>query len=154
MLEFLRKYQRFFFIFITAMVVASFSFFGTFSTYLNEEAKEDPVIGEAIDGSPIKLSQVQLLARFLSTDREDASQGQSALPNFCNDGVIRNDLLRTGLADLLAAAYFEALKEGINHRLEKTKKYRPYMHPEAPSLSAKAVWSRYMPALVRELEEV
>jgi hypothetical protein len=154
MLEFFRKYQRFFFIFITAMVVASFSFFGTFSTFINDEVKVDLVIGEAVDGSPIKLSELQNLCRFLSTDRDDVSASPNVIPNFCNDGVIRHDLFRTGLADILAASYFEPLKEEFDRRLEKVKKFRPYMHPDVSSLNVRAIWERYMPSLIRELEAV
>ena len=117
MLEFFRKYQRFFFLIVTFMVVASFAFFGTFSTFGNDAVREDREVGKAVDGSSIMLSQVQNLSRFISADREDLSGGSGLVPNFCNDGVIRKDLLRTGLADLLVAQYFEPMKEELAQRL-------------------------------------
>ena len=154
MLEFLRKYQRYFFILITIMVIASFSFFGTFNTFTEEEVKEDRILGRAIDGSPLKLSQVQQLSRFLSSDRQDFLMRPNEVPNFCNDGVIRYDLLQTGLADLLVSSYFDVLKGELDPRWEKMKKFRPYVHPVFPNLSAKAVWQHYRPMLVRELQTI
>ena len=68
--------------------------------------------------------------------------------------MIRKDLLRTGLADLLVAQYFEPMKEELAQRLERAKRYRPYMHPEASHLSVRAVWERFVPAMVRELESL
>lgn len=147
MLEFFRKYQRFFFIVVTAMIITSFSFFGTFTTFLNEEKRDDPIVGQAVDGSFFKASQIQLLARFLAADREDFSH-----PNLCNDGVIRYDLLKTGLADLFVASYFDPLQEELAQRLKRIRQYRSYTHPENPSLSAHQVWEKFVPLVNRERE--
>ncbi len=154
MLEFFRKYQRYFFIVITVMVIASFSFFGTYSTFTDGEKKDDRTVGYAIDGSPILSYQVHQMARFISMDGEDPPQGRGVMPNFLNDGVIRYDFLRAGLADVLVSAYFEPLKEGFQSRLDKAKRFRPYSHPEAPFLSAKAMWDRYSPLMNSELSAI
>jgi hypothetical protein len=151
MLEFFRTYQRYFFLVITIVVIASFTFFGTYSTLGNEVEREDRVVGQTVDGSSMMLSEVQKLSRFITTDREDSAGGRGASPNFCNDGVIRYDFLRARLADILVAEYFDALKGDLEMRLEKAKRYRPYAHPEAPMLSAKGVWDRFMPLLSAEL---
>jgi len=150
MLEFFRKYQRYFFVFISIVIIASFSFFGTFSTFSNDEKKKDRIIAHAVGGSPLMLSEIQALSRFISTDREDAL-GFGLVPNLCNDGVVRYDLLRTGLADLLAAAYFETIKKDIEARLDRARRFRPYAHSAVPQLSAEAVWDRFLPATKREL---
>ena len=101
MLEFFRKYQKYFFVFISIVLVASFSFFGTFSTFSNDPKKEDRILAYSVEGSPLMLSEVQSLARFIGTDRED-TPGPGVLPNLCNDGVVRYDLLKTGLAEYRA----------------------------------------------------
>lgn len=145
MMEFFRKYQRFFLICVTVSIVASFIFFGTFDTFSRAPEREDRIIATAIDGSPLKFSEVASLSRFLSSDREDIGRGMT--PNFCNDGVLRYDLLQTGLADLIAAPYFEHLKEGLAQRLERMKRYHPYAHPRAPFFSVRAVWERFAPDL-------
>lgn len=150
MLEFFRKYQRYFFIVITVMVIASFSFFGTFNTFMDEEKRDDRIAGRAIDGSPIRLLQVQQIARFLSTDREDLPE-KGVPSNLLNDGVVRYDFLRAGLAEVLVAAYFKDFNPGLQTRLDKAKRFRPYAHPEMPALSAKAVWERYLPLLNQEI---
>lgn len=150
MLEFFRKYQRYFFVFISIVIISSFSFFGTFSTFSQEAKQEDRVVARSVDGSPLMLSEVRALSRFIETDREDPS-GHGFLPNLCNDGVVRYDLLRTGLADLLAASYFDAMKGEFVTRLDRVKRYRSYVHPQIPMLSAEAVWDRFFPAMGKEL---
>jgi hypothetical protein len=151
MLDFFRKYQRSFFLAITVMVISSFTFFGTYSTFAGAEERPDRAIGQMIDGSSMMLSEVQKLSRFIGTDREDSMQGRGVPPNLCNDGVIRYDLLRDGLAELIVAEYFDALKGDFESRLEKAKRYKPYAHPEAPFLSAKAVWDHFIPELNAEI---
>ena len=152
MLEFFRTYQRYIFLFITVVLIASFSFFGMYDAVRSEETREDPVIGQAIDGSAIQLSEVRQLSHFLATDREDSPISRGGIPNLVNDGVIRYDFLRTELADLLVSSYFEPMKGDLAARLEKAKRYRPYVHPDAPFLSARLMWERFLPALNGELE--
>lgn len=151
MLEFFRTYQRYFFFVITVVVIASFTFFGTYSTFGEEPERKDRMIGRVVDGSAMMLSEVQKLSRFISTDREDALQGKGLVPNFCNDGVIRYDLLKSGVADILVKEYFDGLKGDFEARLDKARRFKSYVHPEAPVLSAKAVWERLVPGLNEEV---
>jgi hypothetical protein len=153
MLEFFRRHQRYIFIFVTAIIIASFLFFGTFSTFGGEEERVEQVIGHAVDGSPIYLSEVQRLSHFLATDRDDVPQ-RGAPSNLFNNGVVRNDFIQTGLASLLYSAYFDSLKEGLADRLDKVKRYRPYAHPEAPHISAQAIWDRFVPGMSEEIRSL
>ena len=150
MLEFFRKYQRYFFIFISVVIISSFAFFGTFSTFSEDVSKEDRVVTHAVDGSPLFLSEIQALSRFIAADREDTG-ANGVLPNLCNDGVVRYDLLRTGLADLIVASYFEDLKPELESRLDRAKRFRPYVHPQIPMLNAEAVWNRFLPIMNQEI---
>ncbi len=135
MLDLLRKYQKSLFIVVTAMVVASFVFFGTFGTLLDDvRAPQDRVIGKAIDGSELRLLEIQALARFLGSDGE----------------VIRNDLLRTQIAEELVRRAFVQLKPCLEQKLQRVRTFRAYAHPQAPFLSAKAVWERVAPMINRE----
>ncbi len=146
MLDFFRKYQRYFFLIITVVVIFSFIFFGTYSTFVGAaEEQKDQIVGHALDGTPMMRSEVQKLSRLIATDREDSP------PNFCNDGVIRYDFLKDRLADLLIAEYFDVLKGDFASRLDKAKRFRSYAHPNAPFLSAKAVWDHLLPALNGEI---
>jgi hypothetical protein len=52
MLEFFRKYQRYFFILITIVIVISFSFFGTYSTLSNGSFREQ-IAFTTVDGTDI-----------------------------------------------------------------------------------------------------
>ena len=94
MLEFFLLYQRYFFLVITVVVISSFVFFGTYSTFGGTAERVDRVVGHTIDGSAMMLSEVQKLSRFIASDREDPMQGRGLSPNFCNDGVIRYDFLK------------------------------------------------------------
>lgn len=151
MLDFFRKYQRIFFLAITVVVISSFTFFGTFSTFIGAEERPDRTIGQMIDGSSMKLSEVQKLSRFIATDREDSLSGRGVAANLCNDGVIRYDFLKDGLAHLIVAEYFEPLKGDFEARLEKAKRFKPYVHPEAPFLCAQTVWDHFVPELNVEM---
>lgn len=154
MLEFFRRYQRYFFVVITIVVISSFTFFGTYSTFGGAEERPDRAIGQLIDGSSMMRSDVQKLSRFIATDREDSIQGRGLSPNFCNDGVIRYDFIKDGLANLIVAEYFDALKGDFESRLDKVKRFKPYAHPEAPFLSAKTVWDQFIPELNIEIVEL
>lgn len=152
MLEFFRQYQRYFFLVTTFLVVFSFTFFGTFSTFANAQPERpDRAIGKMINGSSMMLSEVQKLSRFIATDREDSAQGRGLSPNLCNDGVIRYDLIKDGLADLIVREYFDVLKSDFEARLEKVKRFKSYVHPDAPFLSAKTVWDHLVPGLNGEI---
>lgn len=146
-MEFFRKYQRSFLIIVTTVVIASFLFFGTFSPYTSQPEVKDQLVTHAIDGSKLMRSQVQKLSHFLATDQQDVASRHGFPPNFCNDGVIRKDLLQTGLAEVLVSGYFDAMREGLQERLEKVKQFHPYTHPEAPFLSAVVVWDKFIPGL-------
>ncbi len=146
MLEFFRRYQRYFFLVITAVVITSFTFFGTYSTFGGDEAPKDRLVGKTVEGAPMMLSEIQKMARFIEVDRED-----SGSLNLCNDGVIRYDFIRDRIADLLVAEYFDPLKESLASRLDRAKRYRPYAHPEAPFLCAKTVWDHVAPEINEEL---
>ncbi len=145
MLEFLRKFQKIFFLAVTVILIASFFFFGIFSTLSPGVEPEDRPIGKAVDGSNIQSLAMGRLIRFLSSDMEEEGAGA----NLLNDGVIRKDFLETGLGALLASSYFEEMKEDLQTRLAYAKRYRPYVHPEAPFLSVQAIWDQFRPDLSR-----
>ena len=72
MLKLLRKYQKSIFAVVAFMVIASFSFFGTYGAMQSESHKEeDVVIGKVLDGSDLSSKDVAQLVRFLDTDFHD-----------------------------------------------------------------------------------
>ncbi|QVL56136.1 MAG: hypothetical protein KFB95_02725 [Simkaniaceae bacterium] len=153
MLEFFRKYQRYFFIVIAVVIVISFSFFGTHSAINAPQKAEDRCIGQGVDGSKIMKSELDHMVRFLSSDRNDlALTEKGMMPNFFNDGVVRKDLLGTGIGVLLANAYFENLKGDLNERMTHYKAFRPYRHPTAPFISVENLWSQVLPSQKAHLD--
>lgn len=152
MLEFFRKNQRVFFIFVTAIISVTFIFFGTFQT-TPRDTRGSEVVFTAVDGQEWSRKELQEMTSFLSTDEEDQEAwGIVWGPNFLNDGVIKKDFLESGLAQMLVESYAESLTEDFNKRLEKEQKFKPYVHPDANFLSAKTVWSYFAPDLKEAFE--
>lgn len=138
MMNFLRKHQKKLFIVISVMVIASFSFFGTFST-MNTHEIPDKKIGQAVDGSAIMERELQAMIRFMSIGTNEA---------------LKNDLISTGLTTILAERYFGEIQDEFKERLERAKRWTPYAHPQVPFLSATQVWSRHSPKLAYDLGQV
>ncbi|MDN3509239.1 MAG: hypothetical protein P0S93_04415 [Candidatus Neptunochlamydia sp.] len=158
MLDFFRRYQRYFFVVIAVVIVISFSFFGTHQTINQPQQVKDRCIGHAVDGSKMMRNEVDQMIRFIGSDRSDITLAEKGImPNFFNDGVVRKDLMGAGIGALLVNAYFEDLKEELQEKMEHHKNYHPYVHPTAPFISVKNLWGQALPAqkvnLERFLEE-
>jgi hypothetical protein len=149
MLSFFQKYQKAFFILVTFLIIASFAFTGVFDTYMAyESSPKDRKVAENIDGSAILSSTLQNLTRMIATDRRDLDKGVT--PNLCNDGVIRNDLIASGVAEMIVDEYFDVLKDDLSVRLERAKNYRGYENPDAPYISARVAWEQFVPSFTTE----
>src|SRR5579872_3930901 len=152
MLQFLRKHQRLFFLFITVVIVISFTFFGNLPGTGKEEKVVDQPIGKAIDGSTLYQSDRDTLIRFLATGAQERGVWREGeMPNLLNDGVISRDFLSTGLGVMLAEKYWKELQPEFQVRLEKAKRYKPYVHPQVPFLQAEAIWQHFLPQLPMHL---
>lgn len=152
MLDFFRRYQRYFFFVITIVIVISFSFFGTYGAIGSNQWREQ-IAFKAVDGSEILRSDVDDLAHFIATDSEDKRLlGGIWGPNFLNDGVIRQDLLQTGLALELVTFYQDEVKEELQKKLAKEKRYQPYVHPQARFISAENIWNYFVPEMTANLD--
>ncbi len=147
MLDFFRRYQRYFFFVITVVIIISFSFFGTYSTLGSNSWREQTAFTD-VNGREVPRLDVDEMALFLATDQEDQKLfGGGWGVNFLNDGVIRNDFLEKGLAQELALAYKDDLQEEINKRLAKEKKYSLYSHPQASFIGVEGVWNYLAPQM-------
>ncbi len=147
MLEFFRKYQKYFFFVITVVIIISFSFFGTYST-IGSTMWRDQVAFKAVNGHDVSRADVDEMALFLATDSSDKQLFNGVWgPNFLNDGVIEKDFLQTGLGAELALAYAADLQGDIDKRLAKEKKFVLYTHPQAPFMGVESVWSYFAPQI-------
>lgn len=149
MLQFFRKYQKFFFFIVTFFVVVSFSFFGTFKTQMAQTTIAEKVLGKGIDGSKVTDRDIHAIKRLVAGNTD-----KSGLPNLLNDQIIQTTFLETGLAKQIATAYFPLLKDEIQERYSKMRSYRPYEHPEAPMLSQKEIWKSFAPSLHKRFENL
>ncbi|MCP5490070.1 MAG: hypothetical protein H7A42_03010 [Chlamydiales bacterium] len=146
MLEFFRKYQRYFFIVIAVVIVISFSFFGTHQAITTPKGAQDRPIGMAVDGSQMRKKEIDEISRFLWSDRMDMQLTEKrVMPNFFNNGVIRKDFLSSGLGVMLVSEYFESIRGSFETRVEKHKHYHPYRHPTAPFISVESLWGQVLP---------
>lgn len=154
MLHFLRTHQRFFFIFITIIIVVTFSFFGTFKTTSSVSMKgQDAFV--AIDGSAIERKYLNIMTMFLMSEAPDQLTYSSIWgQNFLNDGVISKDFLQTGLAEVLVSEYPTVLQGDLKQRQDRERYYRHYTHPQAPFVSAEKAWTFFAPEINVSLEKV
>lgn len=145
MLHIFRKYERILFLLITIVIVISFSFFGTYSS-LSPGRTSDNVAFVAIDGTAVTQREMDQLSLFLATDRIDKQNlGGIWGPNFLNDGVIKQDFLATGLADVLLSEYRSLLRTDLTKKHTVEKRFSSYTHPQASFVSAKSAWNYFAP---------
>ncbi len=149
MFRFLRKHQKYFFYVITTIIIITFSFFGSYSTFekANKKKKDRPVT-KAIDGREINEAELKAFSLFLSVE------GDLRHPNLLNDGVIQKDFIKTRLAEIIAEKYLNELKQDFNGKVERIQKYAPYVHSQVPFISAKAVWGHFCPNLEANLNKL
>lgn len=147
MLHFFRTYQRYIFIFITIVIVISFSFFGTYSA-MQRSSFEDTTAFIAVDGTHVKRSELEKMNLFIGTDIEEKRNNRGLWgPNFLNDGVIKQEFLETGFAQILFKAFSTDLQAELEQRHHKEKQFQPYAHPQAPFISAETAWNYYLPGM-------
>ncbi len=154
MLHFFRKYQTYFFAVITVVIIISFSFFGTYNT-LPANSIHEQIAFTAVDGTQVKRMDLDEVALFIGTDTEDKRLlGGIWGPNFLNDGVIRNDILSTGLAGILINAYPGLVEADLQGKLEKEKRFSLYKHPFAPFLTTESAWAYFAPNMKTHYDEL
>lgn len=147
MLDFFRKYQRFFFIIITVVIIISFSFFGTYNT-LSVDSMREQTAFTTIDNSVVKRHELEEMTFFLGTDSMDKSMlGGTWGPNFLNDGVIKHDILETGLGEILVSQYPDLVKSDLEKRFEKEKYVGLYTHPQAKFIGVESAWNYFAPEM-------
>lgn len=134
-MNFFRKHQKKLFIVIAVMTIASFTFFGTYGT-VNQREIVDKEIGKALNGSAITDREVHGMIRFLTLPGSE---------------ILRDDLMASGLTALLAEKHFGEIRSEFEEKLDRAKRYSPYVHPQAPFLSALQVWNRFIPQLSQHL---
>jgi hypothetical protein len=139
MLQFFRKYQKIFFIGITIVVVVSFCFFGTYSTFLPSGDRSDEEVGKGIGGRSIRAHEFTTLQHLLESSVVDRSS-KEGLPNLLNPGVIERDFLATGLALMLVKPYFATLKPELDSRVKRIHLFQPY-------LGLEGIWSIFSPEM-------
>ncbi|QZA58423.1 hypothetical protein [Candidatus Rhabdochlamydia porcellionis] len=150
MLEFFRKYQKVFFIFVTIIIGISFSVVGINTQMM--ESTPDKQIGKTVNGRPIYSKELLVLSQLLNHSIFDTDR--SNWPHLLNDGVIEKNFLETGLAVMLAEQYFPYLEPELKKKEKVIALFKPYTHPYDAQLSCRAIWKSYSPGLLEHLEQL
>ena len=146
MLNFFRKYQRFLFTLVAIFLVFSFVFFGVNFAFDGPKKAPRHEVGRGLDGLAMWSDEIDQLARMIGTDQHDRDLIDSGeAVNFLNDGVIRKEILATGIGEALVTAYFDELSEELQERIDKHRRYVPYTHPYAPFISVEGLWRQFAP---------
>lgn len=154
MLSFFRKYQRYFFLGITIVIVISFSFFGT-NKVLQAPSVKNEIAFRSIDGSDITQAEVEEMVLFLSMDPDETMGfSEKRTPRFLNDAVFRKDIIATGIGNILAKTYPLEIEAELHARAIKEKAYKPYVHPQASFISTVNAWANFAPALKEAFESL
>lgn len=134
MLQFFRNYQKYFFGVIAVVVIMSFSFFGSYGAMQG-------------DGGQVReLREEEVLTRLVSNNER--------VPNFLHGHLFQNEWIETGLVAQVAQNHFSEIRDEVAERLDKAKRFRPYVHPQAPFLNAAAVWAHFSPEMAEHLKEI
>lgn len=136
MLSFFRKYQKFFFIFVTIMTISTFVFFGTYQVSTPNRDAEDSVLFKRLQGREIHRFYFEKLCRLIGSENVDPSQ-----ISLLNDGILKRDILDVGAADLIYAQFGKEIEGELTSKWQKEKQFRSYSHPEGRFLSARSIWS-------------
>ncbi len=152
MFHFFRRYERAFFIVITAMIIISFSFFGTFNAFTSKPVT-DSVAFYAVDGSKVYQSELNEMMTFLNSDLQDQLYSPYQVKgNGLNDGIISKDILESGIGKIIFPSLIENDKEFWQAKFEKEKRFEPYIHPDAQFVSTLHVWTYFAPDLKKQYE--
>lgn len=150
MFAFFRRYQRAIYFIITAVIVLSFSFFGTYSTFTSGKG-EDPIVFTTVDGRSLTRSNFTDYVHFLSMESLGGEPG-SGLGNPLNDNVIANDIIGSGVGEVLVERFGSQFAQEWVAKFGRERNFQPYHHPQAPFVSAMQVWSYFAPHVKEGLE--
>ena len=107
----------------------------------------------AVDGTLVTRAELDEMVLFISTDIEDKLLSGGAWGrNFLNDGVLKNDIFLSGIAEVLATQFSTEIAPDLQQRLETEKLYNLYIHPQAKFVSTLAAWSYFAPDMPGNFE--
>lgn len=143
MFHFLRRYQRVIFFIVTAIIILSFSFFGTYSAMVSTKG-DDPLVFTTLSGRKIRRSESQAYLAFLSTG---STGGPSSVNNFFNDGFLERDILSTCVGQSIMHQWKERVAPYLGKKKMQESQFSLYHHPKAPFLGTEYVWTYFIPEL-------
>src|SRR3990167_6984168 len=98
MLGFFRRFQKIFFVIVTAMIVLSFLFFGTARSFFEREKVVDRKLGQLVDGSALMEKRLHRLMSMIEHGIEEGSRS----PNLLSNSLVHKRFILSGLGRILA----------------------------------------------------
>ena len=148
MLHIFRKYQKIIFYMVTIVIITTFVFFGTYQTFAPSGKEADPVVMQ-VGKQKIRRSLLTQMTLFLKSEQSPFPDPQGLLStNYLNSGIISNTILNSPLFSTV-----EGYSDWLAKQNSADKGFKPYVHPQAPMLSADSCWSLFAPELKETLEK-
>ncbi len=150
MLQFFRKYQKYFFFVITVVIIFSFAFFGTSRAFGPTTTVKDEVVYKTAAGKKVGQHYLTQFCQFLKSEGMGGGRDFFSA-NYLNDGIITREFLDTNVALTLFESDPSSFAEDLQTRLQKEKHYVPYTHPYSRQISADSIWSLFAPDVKEKL---
>lgn len=147
MLQFFRRYQRFFFLIITIVIVISFTFFGVFPKigYSQPSHVKEPL---AFPHESIDETDFQNLHALVTThDGGDSVLSDVLGPHALKETFFSDQFLSTHIIDKIGKTFQDVIAQELLKKHENEKQYVPYQHMQVPDLQADKMWQYFYPQL-------
>lgn len=143
MLQFLRKHQKYIFIVVTFIVIATFVFFGTYQVLAPIfMEKEERVMFKDAAGKGVREYHFQGMCRYLATD------------GVLGDGVVSKEFFENGRSELIYKAFQERIESDLAPLRTKEKEFIPFVQKGAEQLSQEALWKVFAPDIIANLKKM
>ena len=151
MLSSLRKRQKGILLFVFTVIVISFLFFGTYSSFITKpQVAKNEIVTTSQKGRILYSNDVKALGYFLS---RQVSHRPGIMQGLLKDEVIERVLFDTKLLERVVANEAASRPELSRAEWKKRRQFVPYEHPSR-ILSAKVVWKSFLPKMVEHFEEL
>ncbi|KPK33607.1 MAG: hypothetical protein AMS24_00590 [Chlamydiae bacterium SM23_39] len=144
MFKFLRKNRKIILIITSAVIILSFSFFGTYNAILDsrEKVKDEKVF--EIKNKKIFRSDLNILSFLL--DRENKILRENS--------TISKEFFQTRIVELLFEKNIDKLSLDFKKRLDRIKNFDLYVYPYNPNISLENILKNKNPKILRLLNEI
>lgn len=149
MFGFFRKYQKIFLGLFTALIVMSFFFYGTASTFSGRGGgKKEISTPLSIHGVKVEGAKLANYALLLTLGSSPNHIGNKELPWLLVDDFFLDEFIQSGLIEKIVQAHEKLLQKDFEDRLNYIKRCELFTHPQIPEISLERIWAYFAPELL------